>query len=341
MRHTGPGTFLAKIDAEAWLSAEQRLIALNIWTPPSVRNRPSVGPVLFGEYAETWLLERDLLPRTRAHYRQLLDRLILPRFADVPVKDITPVAVRTWYANLEKGKPTLRAHAYGLLRTILNTAVTDELVASNPCHVRGAGITKRVKKIKTPSQDELARLVVEMPPRYRGMVLLASGCALRFGEITELRRKDVDLKAGVLHIRRAVAWVDCRPVVGKPKSEAGIRDVAIPPHLIPALRAHLAEHAQWGRDGLLFPSAAGRHLPTSSLYKVFYPARARAGLPDLRFHDLRHQGATWAASTGATLAELMARLGHSTPAAAMRYQHAAQGRDAAIAAKMSEQANGS
>ncbi len=68
---------------------------------------------------------------------------------------------------------------------------------------------------------------------------------------------------------------------------------------------------------------------------VFHPARHKAGRPDLRFHDLRHTGAVLAAATGATLAELMARLGHSTPAAAMRYQHASADRDRAIAEKLS------
>jgi integrase len=71
----------------------------------------------------------------------------------------------------------------------------------------------------------------------------------------------------------------------------------------------------------------------------YYKARDKAGRPDLRFHDLRHSGAVLAASTGATLVELMGRLGHSTPAAAMRYQHAAQGRDREIAALLSKLAN--
>jgi len=73
---------------------------------------------------------------------------------------------------------------------------------------------------------------------------------------------------------------------------------------------------------------------------VFYPARSKAGREDLRFHDLRHTGAVLAASTGATLAELMARLGHSTPGAALRYQHAAQDRDRVIAAALSELVTG-
>jgi integrase len=125
-------------------------------------------------------------------------------------------------------------------------------------------------------------------------------------------------------------------VVKGPKSDAGRRDVAIPPHLLPAVADHLKAHAQVGAQGLLFPAGHGGHLMPSTLYGVFYPAREAAGRPDLRFHDLRHTGATLAAATGATLAELMARLGHSTPGAAMRYQHASADRDRVIAEALSQ-----
>jgi integrase len=109
----------------------------------------------------------------------------------------------------------------------------------------------------------------------------------------------------------------------------------MPPHLIPVLREHLGKAITGGRDGLLFPGADGRTLAPSTLYGVYYPAREKAGRPDLRFHDLRHTGAVLAASTGATLAELMARLGHTTAGAALRYQHAAAGRDHEIAKRLS------
>ncbi|MBO0884423.1 MAG: tyrosine-type recombinase/integrase, partial [Mycobacterium sp.] len=79
----------------------------------------------------------------------------------------------------------------------------------------------------------------------------------------------------------------------------------------------------------------------ASLYDYWYPARDKAGRPDLRFHDLRHTGAVLAASTGATLADLMARLGHSSPATAMRYQHASADRDSMIADRLTEIADGS
>lgn len=179
-----------------------------------------------------------------------------------------------------------------------------------------------------------------MPARLTLMVLMAAWCALRYGELTELRRGDIDTRNGVIRVRRAVVSTKGGFVVKAPKSSAGNRDVHIPPHLLPAVRTHLLEHTAPGPDGLLFPAAGDplQHLRQSTFIKSYYPAREAAGRPDLRFHDLRHTGAVLAAQAGGTLAELMARLGHSTPAAAMRYQHAAKGRDKAIAARLSEMA---
>jgi integrase len=289
----------------------------------------------FLDYAEKWLQTRPLKPRTRAHYEQLL-AVRLADFHDVRLGAISPALVRAWYAASGTSAPTARAHAYGLLRAILATAESDDLITHNPAHIRGAGNTKRVKKIRPASLDELERLVDAMPPKYRAMTLLASWCALRFGELAELRRGDIDLRHGVVHVRRAVVRVAGGYVVDRPKSDAGVRDVAIPPHLTPVLKDHLAWYVAPGKDSLLFPAADGvSHLAVSTLYRVFYPARLKAGRSDLRWHDLRHTGAVLAASTGATLAELMGRLGHSTPGAALRYQHAAEGRDAQIAKALS------
>ena len=178
-----------------------------------------------------------------------------------------------------------------------------------------------------------------MPEPYQALVVLASWCALRFGELTELRRRDVvldpDTGTGVVRVERGVVRVPGGFEVTTPKSDAGIRDVAIPPHLVPLVAEHLAKHVGPEPDSLLFGARQGGHLAPATLYRQFYKARDAANRPDLRFHDLRHSGAVLAAREGATLAELMARLGHSTPAAAMRYQHVAQGRDGVIAAAMS------
>jgi integrase len=82
-------------------------------------------------------------------------------------------------------------------------------------------------------------MVDHMPDRYKAMLLIAVWCGLRFGEITELRHKDIDLDEGVIRIRRAVVKVGSDFVVSETKSEAGVRDVDIPPHLFGVIQAHL------------------------------------------------------------------------------------------------------
>jgi len=332
IRHQAPVTFETSEDAEGWLTDRRREIKNEDWTPPR-----SKRAVTFGDHAERWLTNRKLKPRTRYHYRKLLDAKILPTFKNVALKHMTADLIDDWHYRMGESTPTSRAHAYGLLRTILGDAVQRRLIDYNPCHIRGAGNSKRVKQIEPATLPEIEALTKAMPERYQLMILLAAWCGLRFGEITELRRKDVDTTHGVVKVRRAVVRVDGEFVVGTPKSDAGTRDVTIPPHLLPIVRAHLASNITGGRDGLLFPAAGdpSKHLAPATLYRVFYKAREAAGRPDLRFHDLRHTGAVLAASTGASLAELMARLGHSTAGAAMRYQHAAQDRDRVIAEALS------
>jgi integrase len=345
VRHSAPYTFETKGDAEAWLVDERRLLASDNWQPPRVRAKAKQNKITFQMYAESWLRDRDLKPRTRQHYRSLLDRQLFPTFGDLGLAEITPDSVRTWHALFGTATPTLRAHAYGLMRTILGTAEKDELIARNPCYVRGGGNSVRVHKVKPLTLEELEVLVAAMPEQRQAMTLLAAWCAMRFGELTELRRRDIDQTTGIIQVRRAVVRVGGETIVGTPKSDAGTRDIAIPPHLMPLINEHMRKHVGHGKDALVFPGADGGHLNPSTLYGRkptkknpgygFYAARAAADRPDLRWHDLRHTGAVLAASTGATLAELMGRLGHSTPGAALRYQHAAQGRDMEIAKKLS------
>ena len=101
--------------------------------------------------------------------------------------------------------------------------------------------------------DELALLVAALPERLRLMIELAAWCALRYGEVAELRRGDIDLRNGVIRITRAVQWVDGVKIVAAPKADS-VRLVAFPPHLGDAIKNHLKNHALWGSDGLLFPT---------------------------------------------------------------------------------------
>jgi integrase len=328
-------TFTAKADAEAWAADQRRAIARG-----KAKDR---GPekITFTTYAVTWLAGRHVAgrpikPRTRAHYQALLDGYLLPAFGNRQLGAITPKQVRDWHAVTLVDRPTMRAHAYSLLRTIFASAVTDDLIDANPARIVGAGRTNRVHRVKPASVAEIGALAAAMPDRLALAVLLASWCALRFGETVELRRGDVDLGAEVIRVRRAAVRVKGAYEIGTPKSDASIRDVTIPPHLVAVIGDHLAKHVGAKRDALLFPAAGGGHLQPATLYRHWYTARASINRDDLRWHDLRHSGAVLAAATGASLAELMSRLGHSTPQAAMRYQHAAAGRDREIAALLSK-----
>lgn len=341
--HAADHTFAAKVDAEAWLTDRRREIDRELWSPPATAEQKVTkkrATVKFDDYAKKWVEHRlvkgrPIRPRTKAHYGALLDQHILPTFGKKAVRDITREAVDRWYAKTATDTPTVRAHAYSLLRTILESARTrDKLIDINPCAIAGAGSTDRIIKPKPLNVEQLGVLVTAMPDHLQVMVLLGCWTALRFGELVELRRKDIDVQDNVVMVRRAAVRVNKGWVVGDPKSEAGRRDVSIPPNIIPALTDHLAKNVGPQQDDLLFPARNGGHLQPSTLYRHFYKARTAAGRPDLRWHDLRHSGAVLAAQTGATLAELMQRLGHSTPQAAMRYQHAAQGRDRLIAERM-------
>jgi integrase len=97
------------------------------------------------------------------------------------------------------------------------------------------------------------------------------------------------------------------------------------------LEEHLQKHVAPSPDALLFSTSSGGYLARSNWNSTFRRAVDAIGLPALRPHELRHTGATLAAATSATTKELMRRLGHSSPAAALLYQHAAEDRDAEIA----------
>jgi integrase len=331
-----PATFGTKAEATRWLAVVQADIERRVWRAPEAEH------VTLRDYSNGWIISRDLRSKTREDYRAILDHHILPGLGGMPLGRITPTMVREWHQGLAKTTgPTMRSHAYGLLRTIMGTAVTEDSISANPCRIRGAGSTRRKSKTVPATVPEIVTIAEAMPPRYRAMVLLSAWCGLRFGEATELRRSDIDLDAEKVYVERAVVRAEGKFIVGPPKSDAGIRTVAIPPHVMPVLTEHLDQHAQSGPHGLLFPPRGqATHLAPSTLYRVFYPAREVAGRPDLRWHDLRHTAAVLAATRGATLADLMHRLGHSTPGAAMRYQHMAEDRDAALAAALSEAATG-
>ncbi|MFJ4984388.1 tyrosine-type recombinase/integrase [Streptomyces sp. NPDC088732] len=322
-------TYATKTDAEVALTHIEADITRGQWSDPDA------GKVSFGVYAVVWLNDRKMAARTRERHESVVRLHLLPTFGDRPLASITTAQVRAWRTACltRTGEPTV-VKAYQVLRAILNTAVDDELIRRNPCRVKGAD-RYDVPERPVLTVAEVYAVADAMGPRYRLLVLLAAFTGLRFGELASLRRRDVDTAKAVLMVRRSQAEMQTGALFDKaPKSDAGIRPVAFPSELLPDVQGHLDIYSGPGRDGHVFLGPQGGQLRRSNFRDDWIRARTTAGVTaDVHFHDLRHTGNTLAAS-GASLRELMTRMGHSTPRAALIYQHMVNGRDREIADRL-------
>ena len=169
-------------------------------------------------------------------------------------------------------------------------------------------------------------LADRMPePRFRVMVLLAAFASLRWGEVSALRRCDIDVAAGTVSVRRQHVELDTGELIAtSPKSAAGVRTVAIPDAILGTVREYLESCDGQSPDALVFTGGRGGVLRRSNFRRAvgWSTAVAAVGAPGLHVHDLRHTGNTLAAAGGARLRDLMDRMGHDSIRAAMIYQHA-------------------
>lgn len=235
--------------------------------------------------------------------------------------------------STEPGRVTV-VNAYRVLRTVMNAAVQDGLITTSPCRIPGAGTNHHPER-PTATPEEVAVIAEHMPPHLSAAVLLAAWSGLRFGEVFALARQHVDLEAGTVRVERALVNVQGEPVrFGKPKTHSSRRTVHLPQFVTDALRAHLAKHVAPSGAAMLFKLPNGQPLTPARLSRYYRAARAAAGRDDLRFHDLRHTGATLAYSAGASVREVQNRLGHSTMRAASIYAHAADDSDAVLANRL-------
>jgi integrase len=254
---------------------------------------------------------------------------------DLPLRSITPPVVRAWYSKVMRGKGgrTSIAQTYRFLRAVMNAAVRDEAIVKNPCQIPGAGADKATERA-IASPQEIAELIETITPRYRAAVVVAAWCSLRRGEVCGLRTADVDLVRQQVWVRKN--WVELlespRKFEKDPKTEAGKREISVPPHAWPYLVAHAEEFAG---PMFFFIGRDGQRMRGNAIYQAFVRARKKVGV-DITFHDLRHTGQSLAAASGATTADLMKRAGHSTAVAAQRYIHAVEGRDEDVARALSE-----
>ena len=327
--YPAPATFGTKTSAERWLVKIESEIREDHWLSPDL------GRVMFSDYSRAWIKERpNLRPDTMQVYGYLLARHIEPAFGARAVASIREPHVRRWRGDLLAAQvsPTSVAKSYRLLKAILNTAVDDGILARNPCRIRGAAQDRSPERpVLSPRQ--VVGLVELVDARYQAVILLATFGSLRWGELAALRRSDIDPESGNVRVQRSLMELPGGGYqFGPPKSAAGRRTVVLPTFVRPAIARHVKLFTATDDDALIFTAPTGGPLRHSNFRRrVWVPALARAELTGLHFHDLRHSGNVMAASAGATLRDLMDRMGHSSPRAALIYLHGSDARQRAIA----------
>ncbi len=296
-RHIAAQTFSQKADAHAFLDAISAAIGRSDWIDPEL------GRISFGRCADLWLAQRtDIRPRTREQYELLIVNKLKPTFGQRELAKVTPLHVRSWYADIAARTPGTARSAYRLLKAIFNTAILDDLIVKNPCRVKGGG-TDRVTERRIPNLDQVAALTQSMPEHYRAAVTLAAWGTLRRGEVLGLNREDIDLRAGTVPVERSLhEFYDGRLELG-PTKNGDSRKVYMPSSVMPALESHLRRFVGPENDAPLFLGANGAASASQQLlgYLGDRTAASRAyvgALPrpkalrsnHVRLHRCQHQG---------------------------------------------------
>ncbi len=253
VRHRAPRCFATKVEASRWLASIEDALARDTWTDPEGA-RISVDA-----YARGWLKSRaSLRPRTVDLYERLLSSHILPVLGRHTLGTLTPATVRHWHADLVRrsGSASLTpAKSYRLLRSILNTALVDGLIARNPCTIVGAGAEHSAER-PVATLEQVWALAEAVDPRFRALVLTAAFAGLRFGELAGLTRGHIDLNEGTVKVVQSLVERDDGSLsIGPPKSDAGRRSFVVPDVLLPELAAHLDSFVGPGNEAFVFVGA--------------------------------------------------------------------------------------
>jgi integrase len=282
--------------------------------------RPS--SVTVAQYFAEWLpayrgrTSKGIKEQTKDGYADEMRRHILPtlgrrRLADLGPRDIKRLASDLYAEGLSNNSVRI---ALAPFRAMLADAFEDEVIRRNPA--AGVSVTRprseindtgdEQPKVKTLTDDELARLLAEIPEAHRLLFELLAVTGLRIGEALALQWQHIDFGRRRLLVRRR--WY--RGTFAAPKSKFGRRDVPLTETMTQRLW-QLRKDAGHGTDeALVFPSAAGTPLGDANLYKIFKPAAARAGVPWAAFHTLRHTCATSLFRSGKNAKQVQAWLGH-------------------------------
>lgn len=322
------------------LQAAQRALADGL---PLASQKQTVGGFL-----EVWLRDsaaRKVRPRTLQRYGEIVKIHLIPRLGHIRLSRLTPADVeRTMNAALGDGaSPRSAAHMRAVLRTALNVAMRWGILGRNVASLAGPPHVPE-REIRPLSRSD-ARTILEAVRGDRLEALFTVGLALglRQGEALGLRWADVDLEAGTLSVQRSLQRVDGGWLFLEPKTTRSRRTVPLPGPVTAALREHRARQLQerlslgpawqgetWG--DLVFTDEAGGPLSGFHVSRRFKALLAVAGLPQMRYHDLRHGAASLMAAQGVPARVAMEILGHSQISTTMNvYVHVAPelGRDAA------------
>ncbi|WP_071572301.1 tyrosine-type recombinase/integrase [Corynebacterium diphtheriae] len=340
-------TFLNARMAQAWLDSEDFYIQScerngERYESPKQREAAQVvDRMTLNEWFDSEYMQRtDITHSTKQTNSNLWLRMVRPYIGEMQLTAITKKDVLD-YATHNQSRAKSKDHAatvYKLLSSVLNRAVKFERIQTNPCQYPEFGRRPKPKQKELLTTDQLAVVLREVGKHYELAIKLAAACSLRVGEWSELRKKDVQIRrkgndpvAAVVHIERSVSTDKGKEVIGKPKTEAGIRSVSVPNWLVKELAAHV--DALPGAESLLFIRPCGKRITRQSFNKVLTRAGRVAGYvrDDLTTHQLRHFGATEFLRAGGNVKDVQARLGHTTSEMAMRYLHASQRRDEEIA----------
>ncbi len=261
-------------------------------------------------FEDRWLpaVRGELRETTAAHYRTVVSLYVVPNLGAERLTRLRPEQLKALYADLEEHggrdrRPLARQTVGGvhrLIRRALDDAVSWGLLGRNPAALVRPPRPMR-REMATYSPEEMACLLgAARDHRLSALFVLACTTGMRRGELVGLPWRAVDLEAGRLTVVQSAVAIGSRLVFNAPKTAAGLRTVPLAPESVAALRKHRAgqqkERFQWGpawRDhGLVFAREDGSPLVPSALDDTFRRIARRAGLPRIRFHDLRHSWAT-------------------------------------------------
>ena len=264
----------------------------------------------------------SLRPKTHVGYEVLIRRHALPSLGRHRLARLQPQYLQELYRDrLAAGAaPMTVRHLHALLHRALKDALRWGLVVRNVADLVDPPRAPR-PDLRTLSQDEARRLIDSAPgDRFEALYVLALTSGMRQGELLALRWRDLNLDRGSLRILGSLQRTENGLAILEPKTAGSRRQVALTSEAVSALRRHRVAQAEerlgmgihWEDNDLVFANEVGRPIEVRNLMRrSFLPLLERAGLPRIRFHDLRHTAATLLLQQGAHPKLVAEMLGHS------------------------------